>query len=63
MALPGSLPQKLAYKLSRAASGILRIDYSVTSAIATPATLQVIPLDRLKKEVLTIALPQPPCLP
>ena len=62
LALAGSLPQKLAYKLSRAASGILRIDYAVTSVIINPATLQMILLDHLKKEVRTIALPPPPPL-
>jgi hypothetical protein len=62
LAVAGSLPQKLAYKLSRAASGMLRIDYAVTSVITNPATLQIILLDHLKKEVRTIVLPQPPPL-
>jgi hypothetical protein len=62
LALAGSLPQKLGFKLSRAASGMLRIDYAVTSVIVNPATLKVILLDHLKMEVRTIVLPAPPTL-
>ncbi len=52
----------MGYSLARAASGILRIDYAVTSVIVNPATLQMIILDHLKLEVQSIIMPKPPVL-
>ena len=59
----GALPTKMAYSLSRAASGILRVDYAVTSVIINPATLQIIILNHLKMEVQSIVMPKPPVPP
>jgi hypothetical protein len=59
-AIPGSLPQKLAYTLARASDGKMRIDYGTTSVITNPAAAQTILLDHLKLEVRTITAPPLP---
>ena len=56
-ALAGSLPQQIAYKMSRSADGKLRIDYPNTSVITNPATGQVLLLDHIKKEVSSLQMP------
>lgn len=56
-ALPGSLPQQIAYKMSRSADGKVRIDYPTTSVITNPASGQTLLLDHVKKEVQAIPLP------
>jgi hypothetical protein len=56
-AKPGSLPQKISYKMSRSADGKMRVDYGNTSVITNPATGQTVLLDHVKKEVRTIQAP------
>jgi hypothetical protein len=57
LAKPGSLAQKIPFKMSRSANGQLRIDYGATSVITNPATQQTLILDHIKKEVRAIPLP------
>src|SRR5690349_18649322 len=50
LAQPGSLPQKMAYTMSRAADGKTRIDYGNTSVITDPNTQKMTILDHVAKE-------------
>jgi hypothetical protein len=60
LALAGSLPAAIAYKMLRSITGQVRIDYGPTSVIMNPA-LQIIQLlDHIKMEVRT--LPMVPAL-
>jgi hypothetical protein len=65
-----SLPQKIGYKMSRAADGKLRIDYATTSVITDPNSDKLLLLDHIKKEARAIPIPKdaapqlsPPHLP
>ena len=63
------MPQKMAYTMSRAADGKMRVDYGNTSVITDPNTQKMTILDHVAKEVRTIPLtpqagiPKPPELP
>lgn len=56
-AQPGSVPQKIPYKMFRSADGRMRFDYGNTSVITNPATGQATLLDHVNKEVRTIQVP------
>lgn len=59
-ATPGSLPQVSPSSILRSASGQMRIDFGMTSIITDPSSLKSIVLDHVKKEALTVAMPQAP---
>ncbi|HEY2018321.1 MAG TPA: hypothetical protein VGH38_32675, partial [Bryobacteraceae bacterium] len=67
-AAPGSLPQQSPSQMTRSADGKMRIDFGNTSMITDPASQKTIVLDHLKKEAMTLPMPQapqltPPALP
>lgn len=59
-ATPGSLPQVSPSSMLRSADGKMRIDFGNTSMITDPAAQKAIVLDHLKKEALTVPMPQGP---
>jgi len=59
-ATPGSLPQVSPSSIIRSASGQMRVDMGTTSMITDPTAMKTIVLDHVKKEALTIPMPQGP---
>ena len=62
LATPGSLPQVSPSQMLRSGDGKMRIDFGNTSMITDPAAMKTILLDHIKKEALTVPLPQGPQL-
>jgi len=57
MAAPGSIPSQIAYKMSRSATGQVRIDYGATSVITNPASGVMLLIDHEKQEFRSIPTP------
>lgn len=56
-AAPGSVPSQIAYKMSRSASGQVRVDYGATSVITNPASGEMLLIDHAKQEFRSIPTP------